>query len=294
MGFEAPDRVPQPPDAVLRDYILSAYEPVRPLAGRLASETVLRCFLRQSLLFDAAWPVVRRVRELLGPGETVWGIKRGPDASPQIELYFYNEEGAARLPQKSVGALVSGLQPVLEIDSRLDESIDYFMCSLEIDQQVLSSGRSPGFRIYRKGNRHTVGYDGISYLVTGSELIQENVYLFYRMPDELSEVRERLDASPRAGSTAQRRELLDPNLCDCYSICFAHKRFTDALYFSRIDTQQLIAALRARWPGPLADAIAASAEELAHLRWDLGYDFTAPATDLSAASVQKIGLYGFL
>ena len=290
-------RMPQGPGP-LHDYIRRPYAPAADPAGRAASESVLRWFLETEGL-DGLWPVITRFRELLGPGETVWGVKQLPDGRAGVELYVYDlARDGQRTPKgpgdpRSVSALVAGLAPLLDVDSQLDDHrAAYLMCSLELDAQVLHSGRSPGFRIYTPGDRRVHGYDGLSWLVAGRELVRENSYLFFRAQDELAAVRAQVQNSPRGAAAVD--DLLDPGLCDCFTICFAHKRDGDALYFSRVHTDQLLPWMERRWPGPLCHLLRARRDDLCHLRWDLGLDFAVPSHDLSQVTVRKVGLYGFL
>jgi hypothetical protein len=283
------DRVPQDPGEVLRDYVLRPYAPVCALSGRLHSVSALRWFLRTRGL-TAAWPIAARCQEVLGPGETVWGFKRKADGGAGVELYFYKDQGAADPGAKTVSALRSALADLLTIDSELDESLDYVMCSLELDEATLSSGRSPGFRVYTPGTRPAHGYDGLSYLVSGRRLLRENSYCFYSAAEELEVVRERVRHSPRAG---RGLKLLPEALTDCYTICYAVKAEADALYFSRVTTRQARRFMAALWP-EIGALFRAHAEDFAHLRWDIGYDFSAPSTDLGAPAIHKLGLYGYL
>ena len=88
------------------------------------------------------------------------------------------------------------------------------------------------------------------------------------------------------------RVAADDHLTDCYTICFAVKAAADTLYFSRVTTRQARAALKSLWP-PVSAILTAHADDFAHLRWDVGYDFTAPADALGTPVIQKVGLYGY-
>lgn len=294
-------RVPQPLPAVLQDYILTSYPPVVDPRGRAASESLLRLFLLQEGLLDVLWPLIEQFRLLLGPGQTVWGFKLLPGGRRGLELYVYDPSRDAssrakgRDNPRSVTRLVQGLAPVLHVDSRLDDDrLSYHMCSLELDARVGETRHSDGFRIYPTGDRRRHGYDGLSVHVAGDRLIRENTYLFFQARTELAQVREVLAASFRSGDQATRAELLDPVLLPCHTICFSSKAHGDALYYSRLDTAQLEHALAKWWPGPLLEQVQARRDDLAHLRWDVGIDFTCPATDPGQVHVDKIGVYGFL
>jgi hypothetical protein len=281
-------RAPHRPGEPLRDYVLRPYPPVVDPTGRAHSVSVLWWFLRFAGL-EAAAPVVARCQAVLGRGETVWGIKRAADGALGIELYFYQDQGAAPGDRKTATALRDALAALVRIDTQLDESLGYIMCSLELTPRVLESGRSEGFRVYTPATRPAHGCDGISYLATGRRLLRENTYHFYDAAEELPLVEGQLRHSPRGGGDLR---LLPRGLTDCFTICFAQKREADTLYFSRVTTRQARAALRRLWP-PVSDLFAAHADDLAHLRWDVGYDFTAPSDGLGAPVIQKVGLYGY-
>ncbi|HCH65483.1 MAG: hypothetical protein CL927_08465 [Deltaproteobacteria bacterium] len=282
------DWVAHPPGDTLRDYVLRPYAPVVDPTGRAHSVTLLRWFLREAGLMGA-WPLVARCQEYLGPGETVWGIKRGAGGELGIELYFYRDQGAVDPTKKTATALAAALSDWLTIDTTLDESLDYMMCSLELTAEVLEQGRSEGFRVYTSGTRSVHGYDGLSYLATGRRLLRENVYHFYNAAEELDLVEAQLQNSVRGGGDLR---LLPRGLTDCYTICFAVKREADTLYFSRVTTRQARATLKSLWP-PVSKLLSAHKHDFAHLRWDVGYDFTAPASALGAPVIQKVGLYGY-
>lgn len=282
------DRLAHPQGDVLRDYVLRPYAPVVEPTGRAHSVSLLRWFLREAGLL-AAWPVVECCQNHLGVGETVWGIKRTSSGQLGIELYFYRDQGAVDPTRKTVTSLVEALSGLLTIDSQLDESLDYVMCSLELTTDVLETRQSEGFRVYTPGTRAIHGYDGVSYLVSGARLLRENVYHFYSAAEELYLVEAQVQHSIRSGDGLR---LLPRGLTDCYTICFAAKREADTLYFSRVTTRQARAALKSLWP-PVAALLTAHEHDFAHLRWDVGYDFTAPATRLGAPVIQKVGLYGY-
>ena len=286
--LQSSDRVAQPPGERLRDYVLRPYPPVVDPTGRAHSVTLLRWFLREAGLMDA-WPIVQRCRAYLGDGETVWGIKRAADGRLGMELYFYRDQGSVDASKKTATALAAALADHITIDTRLDESLTYVMCSLEITAEVLAEKRSEGFRIYTPGTRPVHGHDGVSWLATGQRLLRENTYHFYSAAEELHLVEAQLRDSVRGGRDLR---LLPRGLTDCYTICFASKREADTLYFSRVTTRQARATLKTLWP-PVSELLLANRGDFAHLRWDVGYDFTAPAEALERAVIQKVGLYGY-
>lgn len=292
------ERVPQPAPGRFRDYVLTDYEPLADPAGRLHSSTLLRYFSRVHRL-EALAPLLARVRELVGEDETVWGVKYWAEPPSLvfdhagIELYFYNRDRNRAGNPKSVARLTEGLRPLLRTEGSAPEHLPYLMCSIELDARVLASGRSEGFRVYVPGDRRKQGYDGVSYLARSTRLERENLYQFYRAEGEAAEFRARLAESVHARSDDVRRALAPQELVSCFTLCFAQKRWSDAVYFSRIDTDRLLRFLSQRMPGPLAGVVQREAAQLAHLRWDVGIDFAS--TDGGRSThVTKAGFYGLL
>jgi hypothetical protein len=291
MEISAADRIPQPPDEALMDYVLTPYPPRADPTGRLHSASLLRHFLRTHDLLDATWPIIERLVAHLGAGRTVWGIKLDAAGRAGAELYFYNHSNNAPGSPMAVTTLCGLLADLIEIPDRLDESLPYLMCSLELDAQRLTARRSEGFRIYLPAVRSREGHDGCSYVVTDAALVRENRYSFFDATRELSGVEACMAGSLHGA--ADRAILLHPRLSRCHTICYAEKRLTDALYFSRISTPMLGVFARAYLPAALAATITRHAADLAHLCWDVGYDFQRRTTT-SGSRIVKAGVYGYV
>ncbi|MFT5681365.1 MAG: hypothetical protein ACI8RZ_002271 [Myxococcota bacterium] len=291
MSISQPDRIPHPPGDVLMDYVLTPYSPRTDPTGRLHSASLLRHFLRSHGMLADVWPIIERLGEHLGAGQTVWGIKVDAAGNTGIELYFYNHCANAPGSLMSVTALCAVLSDLITIPDQLDESLPYLMCSLELDAARLTARRSEGFRIYLPGTRSEDGHDGISYVVGDRELVRENRYSFFDAATELDGVTRCMETSLHGAN--DRAVLLHPRFTQCHTICYAEKRLTDALYFSRISTPLLGVFARAYLPGPLAKTITEHAADLAHLCWDVGYDFQRRPTSQSSRIV-KAGIYGYV
>jgi hypothetical protein len=296
MRLDATDRLPVGGSTRFRDYILTAYEPRCDPRGRLHAASLLRHLLREAGLLERAWPICAALRAHLGDDETVWGVKYA-GAATSLELYFYNFDENAPGNPKSVSALSRALAPWLCFDSAIDETQKYFMCSFELDAGALASGRGGHFRIYcGSGDRDRKGC-GFSYRLEGSAPVLENHYWFYRADRaaELADAIRRLEASPRVRRRRWRKRLLPQELRDCFTICYAVKPRSDALYFSRVATAQLgafLAAQRRERPARLVELLEHHADDLAHLSWDVGFDFDAEAGD--GPVLHKLGIHGVL
>lgn len=255
----------------LLDYVLEPYAGVR--AG-VHSVSVLRWFLRQNRWMEL-WPILERCQELLGPDQTVWGIKDVPG----VELYFYNHGG----DHMTVERLAEGFRGLVDIPVPDLGDQRYLMCSLELGAQTLATRASEGFRIYVAGRTEDHAPDGTSYLCRSDGLELENFYWFYP-PSQLARVIGHLKRSVHVGAV---RSVLERNALDCHTVCFANKRHTDALYYSRLSLQQTRAMLEARWPGPVAELFRDDGDAFQELRWDVGYDLHRRGQQA------KVGLYGF-
>jgi hypothetical protein len=188
----------------------------------------------------------------------------------------------------------------LEVPGGVDEGLPYFMCSIDLGRAALLGGRCDGFRVYVQSHEQARAPCGISYRVDSRGHHLENHYWFYdaRSGPETADVRRRLRGSPHAGSAAAHDALLRTDLARCHTICFATKPRCDGLYFSRLDTQQLIGFLDDPEPRthPVTTRIAALLRahdhDFAHARWDLGFDFHAPSPSAALAPIHKIAVHG--
>ena len=255
---------------------------------------MLRHGLRAAGCLSRIWPIVESVQRHLGRDETVWGLKYSPERLLGCELYFYNNADNPPGHPMAVTKLVEVLAPHVRVDSVLDESIPYFMCSVDFDVDDPQAGADDGFRIY-VGTRETGRTPaGFSYRVKGDVLSAQNHYAFYYAdrPEDLADVRGRLASSPRAGSEAHHRELLPEYLLPCRTVCYAVKPGHDGLYFSRVTTAQLTAFLSRHLEGPLKDLLSTHADEFAHLRWDLGFDYCIARDSDEPLRLPKMGVYG--
>jgi len=295
MTLHAQDEIRETAATRHRDYILTDYEPPCDPVGKLHPVSAYRHGLRAAGQLEALWPLVERVRAHLGPEQTVWGLKYTP-AGVRTELYFYNNRNNPPGHPMQVGTLARVLEGQARFDSRLDESLPYFMCSLELDAAALAADTPLQFCVYVGSGDQKRTPSGFSYRVCGSEFRLENHYAFYyaARPDELADARARLTHSTRAGGPDHWRQLVPDYLTACRTICYAIKPRHDGLYFSRLSTDQLAQFLAEHLPEPFASLLDSHAGDLAHLRWDLGYDFCIPRDSTQPLTLDKIGIYGVL
>ena len=277
----------QLPQKELMDYVLEPYAPQTEKEGLWHSQTLFRHFLRHHGLLKQIWPIVSRLQEYLGLNKTVWGLKYDHNRNPGVEFYFYNHCRNDASNLMSVSRLSKLLAGLIHIDGVIDESLPYIMCSLELDLSRLKERTSEGFRIYLAGKNP----DGVSYLHHKNTLIRENRYWFYKAHSERDKVVKKMQNSLHGEARANL--LLHPQWCNCYTICFAEKRYTDALYFSRISTDNLQLFAKNYLQSSIGELLQEESHRFAHLCWDVGYDFQRKANKRKA-TILKAGLYGFL
>jgi len=289
------DRRLERPGIPHRDYILTEYKPRADPTGRLHASSLFRFALRQAGWLDAVWPICETLQAALGPEQTVWGFKYGPQGFG-VELYFYNFSQNGPDNDKSVEKLRAILAPHLRFDAGVDEAARYFMCSFELTHQGLAEGRGEPFRIYVRTGDQGRQEAGFSYRVEPGAMVMENHYWFYKAADktELEDAVRRVAHSPRTGTKQAWGTLLPRYLReDCTTICYAVKPRSDSVYYSRIGTPALARFLERHLPGPVAQALRAHDDDFAHVGWDLGFDYCARPSDARVA-LPKIGIYSVL
>ena len=285
------DRVPVTSTTRHRDYILTSYDPVVPPAGRLQPVSLLTHLLRAHGWLEEAWPVCERLRDALGADETVWGFKWGPRGTA-IEFYYYNFTQNEQPNPVSVASVARALGDSLAFRVSVDEKSPYFMWSFEITADGVRRGHADDPRIYLGSGDRARKTCGFSYHVSPEGYRMENHYWFYppKVQKELDDVYARLRYSPRAGTVDAGRALIPKALERCHTICYAVKPGADGLYFARITTPELRDWIAERQP-EVAAMLTEHAEDFAHLRWDLGFDFAGTPSSTSI-DIHKYAIHG--
>lgn len=289
MTLHPADRIPETGTSRFRDYILTDYPPRAAPEGRLRSESVYRWALREHGLLDRCWPAVTALQQHLGLDQTVWGIKWGP-AGFTTELYFYNNASNPADHPMQCTTLSKVLAPWLSIDSVVDESLPYFMCSIDLDDRALDDP-ALGWCIYLGSGERRRKQSGFSYRVHGLHHTLENHYWFYDPKTELDEVARRLKHSPRIRANAHDRAV-PLYMLDCHTVCVAIKPVHDGFYMSRLTTEQARRFCAEHGLHALAALFTTHADDLAHLCWDIGYDVRLD--DAGTEHIEKVGVYGVL
>jgi hypothetical protein len=281
------------PTDTLHDYTLVPYDPVEDPTGKLRAVNALVESFALAGVEEEGARVIDLLRTGLGPERTVFGVKFlvPDDADVQVagwELYFYDPP--RERADLDIGAVASLLSPALFVDARPPRALPWHMFSVEFGVPHLRERAPAAVDVYVGTNPRQKGTDR-SYKLRGEQLVFENVYTFHDPSSEVDELLYRL----RYGVHFSRAEhplsaLIPPELFRCGHICVANKRHADALYFSRITTDQLLFALKfLGFRGELPGWLAAHASLLGHLLWDIGFDFVCEGGRLR---FRKGGLYG--
>ena len=267
---------------LFHDYVLGAYDPLAPPEGKLRSLNLLVESFAMGGVEAEGLEVVRRIREGYGRFRTVWGIKwnRRTEALGW-ELYFYDFDRIHA--DCSLPHLREILAPAVHVDAEEPWPLPWHMFSIEVAREHLTGPVPVPAHVY---------IDMRSYELSGKRFTFENVYTFHDPRTEVDDILHRLRSSVHIEPGRHNlAALLPPPLFRCGRICVANKRFSDALYFSRIPTAALRWFLdRHGWPDPLQRFVAQNGPDLGHLLWDVGVDFRSEGG--RPPEVEKMGVYG--
>jgi hypothetical protein len=222
---------------------------------------------------EAAFEVVEALREGIGSFRTVFGIKWA-DGHLGWEFYFYDYLRRKRVV--SGARVLDVLRPWVRSETALNESLPYFMFSLDISEPVVS-GRQLLEPIHMYvGNPGSAVSSGIAYAVRPDSVTLENFYFFFDAQTELAQAARKIETSPHVDlGCIGIDEILMPELRQCRTVCVANKRTHDCVYFSGITVDQLLYFLR-QWQYPPATVrfVEAHRERLDHLLFHVGFDYT--------------------
>lgn len=248
------------------DYCLEPYEPRRPPADKLRSESLLWAAFAHADA-EACAPVVRTLREGLGRDMTVFGVKWDGQRL-FYELYVYDPQ------REEPRASAAGLRAMLDGVYRLPEvrACPTMMVSFDLDPELAAAGGVDALNLYLTG---TERHEGRSYLATERGLELDNLYRFLHPKREIDTVLSLLRSSAFLDYGAPiLQQVLVPELFACKRVCVAKKRRRDGVYFSGIDVDQLLFFLRRfGYPAPLVRFVTEHGADLDHLYFDVGLDF---------------------
>lgn len=271
------------------DYCLQPYQPRRPTEGKLRAENILWKSLEVAGCIDDYREPFAAMQQGLGRDMTVWGVKHA-EGRLWWELYLYDPRKED--PAATVEGVSAILSPWVRVAPSPRESIPYMMFSFDLSPGTLEAGQVDRLNLYLTG---TEEHAGRSYIVTeqGAEL--DNEYVFMEPKRDIDRVLPLLKSSVFVDYSEEPvlAQVLMPKLFACKRVCVAKKRFSDAIYFSGIDIDQLLWFLRSfDYPEPLVSFVAAHREGFEHLYFDVGIDYRQQ--DDGSIVYPKTSFYGTL
>ena len=219
---------------------------------------------------------------------TVWGVKQ-VDGQIRWELYFYDYRRRAR--ERSITRVLRAVEPLIPCAVPVNECLNYFMFSLDVNNELLARSRELKEVHMYIGNTGSTVSSGICYSLTPGGTRLENFYFFFDAKSERDKIEGKIHTSAFVDmSSIDVDRLLWPELRDCAVIVVANKQHNDALYFSRITIDQLIFFLRRmEYPAPHVAFIENNRDRLDHLLYDVGIDYRMEGGELRFL---KSGYYG--
>jgi len=257
------------------DYCHEPYLPIAPVRGKLSSEALLNNSLLQSSCQKPFLAIIKRIKDAIGPWNTVWGVKLEAGRLTW-EVYFYNH-GIVD-PHKTVGSLFKVLRLYFKIPAFAEigiERLPYFMFSVDLSDDVFRSKQISNTHLYiesrsgeSQGNSYYWGPDGTHL---------ENHFEIFTMPGELDGLIHKVKNSVflAKDSVAFLKNDLVKQLMPCHKVCVGNKTRKDGFYFSRVNVVQLLYFLKYfSYPEHIVDFVRSRQEKLDHLLYDVAFDVT--------------------
>jgi hypothetical protein len=271
----------------LYDFCLWEYKPLTPRLGKFNAATLLFNSLEATGADKGFYDLISLIREGIGFSQTVWGTKlAGEDI--KWEFYFYDYARKAR--KTSVTKILDIIRSVINCDVSVNESLEYFMFSIDITKDSVSGVRKLDEVHLYIGNPGSTVSSGICYSITGNGTRLENFYFFFDANREFNEILAKVRSSAYIDLRISIDDIVWPELRNCKVIVVANKQQNDSVYFSGIDVSQLIFFLnRLNYPREIVNFIESNKCFLDHLQFDAGFDYRMENGNLL---ILKSGYYG--
>jgi hypothetical protein len=279
------------PHDIAQDFCLWPYErPRAPTDDALRSAALLYKSFETANLGAEMGALMDAIRNAWGRFATVWGMKWG-DAGPSWEFYFYDYARYDR--QRGIGDFLKATKAHLNCDLHPDDSLPYFMFSVEIEPRHLAGAALDQIDIYM-GNPGSTVSSGICYGLTDDGYEMRNFYFFFDALREAQQIHDKLTESVHFPvNKVNIKDLLWPEMAGVETIVVANKQRRDGLYFSRIRARQLAYFLqKLDFPVELQKFLAENHDALDHHLYDVGWDFNCDRD--GRISPTKGSFYGLL
>jgi len=271
-----------------RNYALWSYRPTVDFVGKFRSINLLFHSFETAGAHERLFQLTRTIRETVGASNTVWGVKQ-TDAGTRWEFYFYDYARSRR--ERSISLVLDAIKPYAPSRIRQNESLLYFMFSLDIDN-ALATGRRDLEEVHMYiGNPGSSVSSGICYSVTPGASRVESFYFFFDARKQLDEVFAKIACSAHVDLTRiDVDRIVLPEFKDCRTICVANKQACDCIYFAGIDVDRFISFLRQfGYPDRTVSYVQENRSMLDHLEYDVGFDYRM---DEDGLVILKSGYYG--
>jgi len=273
---------------MLHDFCLWEYPPAAPCDGKFRSVNLLFQSFEVAGVGEACYDLVQRLRDGIGTSRTVFGVK-WVGGELRWEFYFYDYRRRAR--ERSISRVLDAMGPLVRCRVPVDESLPYFMFSVDVGQPMASGAASLDEIHMYVGNVGSSVSSGICYSLTERGTALENFYFFFDAVTQLEEIRGKIACSGYVDAARVRvEEILWPEMQRAKIIVVANKKHNDAVYFVGIDVDQLLFFLkRLAYPTAVIAFVEEHRASLAHLRYDVGLDYRMESGRLVFL---KSGYYG--
>jgi hypothetical protein len=264
------------------------YKPMVPWENKFRSSNLLFHSFDAMQTNERVFDLVRAIREGFGILRTVWGVKQlGRDI--RWEFYFYDYRKKER--ERSMTRLLDIVRPFVPCEITANDHLDYFMFSIDIDHSLISGSANLEEVHMYIGNAGSTVSSGICYSVTKAGIKLENFYLFFDTKTQMDLIIDKICCSAYVDITKiDLDRILWPELRECRVIVVANKQGNDAVYFSRINVDQLIFFMKKiNYPKELISFVEENRVKLDHLQFDVGYDYKMQGNELE---ILKSGYYG--
>jgi hypothetical protein len=234
-----------------------------------------------------AYELVEAIRDAVGPFQTVFGIKLLGERMGW-EFYFYDYLRRER--RVSMSRVIDAIRPFACCDIVPNESLPYFMFSIDVDDDLANGRRDLDVVHMYVGNPGSTVSSGIAYALRPQSSTLENFYFFFDARTQLQQAADKIFCSAYVDpEQVPADRILIPELRDCRTICVANKQRNDCVYFSEINVDQLLWFLRSfSYPKPIVSFFETHRGSLDHLLYDVGIDYRVEGSRVRAL---KSGYY---
>ncbi|MCA9198363.1 MAG: hypothetical protein KDA87_12525 [Planctomycetales bacterium] len=270
------------------NYCWWPYRPTASTEDKFRPVTLLRQSLAIANCSPEAEQAVRLIQHEIGLFRTVYGVKW---CNGQLGWEYYLYDYARRERSVSITRVLRALQPLISCPIAVNESLPYFMFSIDMPDAVVRGQRPMDVVHMYVGNPGSDVSSGIAYAMRTKSVTLENFYFFFDAQRQLRQAGEKVFCSARIDAYQMDIEkILRPEFTNCHTICIANKQTTDTAYFSGVNVMQLLQFLKwLDYPRQMIAFVESQQNKLDHLLYDIGFDFVADGAELQ---VVKSGFYG--